>query len=273
MSYKLICLDMDGTLLNDNKEISNKNKEAIKMANEKGVKIAICTGRLFTSAKYYAHLLGVEAPVIASNGAYIREKDREEVIYQSALNEEDCMNILSVIKKYNFTIYYNTFDTIVSQKPFPKGYTYLEMNEDLPEDMKIRLHVNSNLEEEFKKRNGEILKCICISKDYEALAEAKNEIIKLNKFEVVSSLKDNFEIMNKNVSKGQAADVLAGFYGFDRSEVICMGDGENDLSMINFAGLGVAMGNAPDYVKKFANYITDTNNNDGVAKVIEKFVL
>ncbi len=81
MSYKLICIDMDGTLLNNKHEISERNKEAIKKATERGVKVAVTTGRLFTSAKYYAGLLGVKTPIISCNGAFIREKDEDKIIY------------------------------------------------------------------------------------------------------------------------------------------------------------------------------------------------
>lgn len=264
---------MDGTLLSDNKELSDRNKKAIKNAHDMGVKIAISTGRVFTSAKYYAHILGIKAPIIASNGAYIREKDREEVVYQSAISVEDCKSLLSILERYNFKFYYNTPNAIISKQPFPKNYTYLEMNQSLPEDMKIELVVNENLIEEFQKRDGEILKCICIGSNKEELHRAKEEISKLKNFEVVSSLSDNFEIMNAGVSKGKAVEILTNFYELKREEVICIGDGENDLSMIRYAGMGIAMGNAPDYVKEAADYTTDTNENHGVAKAIEKFVL
>lgn len=273
MTYKLICLDMDGTLLNNNKKISDRTKKAIKEAHKKGVKIAISTGRIFTSAKYYAHILGISAPIIASNGAYIREKDKNEIIYKSILSKDQCIDIINITKKYDFNFYLNTCDTIISSKPYPKGYTYLEMSSELPEDMKIKLEVNTKLEEEVFKKNGEIIKAICISNDSEILEKARQEILNLKSLEVVSSLGDNFEIMNKGVSKGKGVQKLAEFYGLTNDEVICMGDGENDLSMIEYAGLGIAMGNAPDFIKEKANYITDTNDNDGVAKAIEKFVL
>ncbi|AYF53528.1 Cof-type HAD-IIB family hydrolase [Clostridium botulinum] len=273
MTYKLICLDMDGTLLNNNKKISDRTKKSIKEAHKKGVKIAISTGRIFTSAKYYAHILGISAPIIASNGAYIREKDKNEIIYKSILSKDQCIDIINITKKYDFNFYLNTCDTIISSKPYPKGYTYLEMSSELPEDMKIKLEVNTNLEEEVFKKNGEIIKAICISNDSEILEKARQEILNLKSLEVVSSLGDNFEIMNKGVSKGKGVQKLAEFYGLTSDEVICMGDGENDLSMIEYAGLGIAMGNAPDFIKEKANYITDTNDNDGVAKAIEKFVL
>ena len=95
----------------------------------------------------------------------------------------------------------------------------------------------------------------------------------MEEFEVVSSRFDNFEAMNKGVSKGNAVTILAEHYGIAREQIICIGDSENDLSMIKYAGLGVAMGNADQEVKAAAHYITDSNNCDGVARVIEKFVL
>lgn len=273
MTYKLICLDMDGTLLNSNKKISDKTKNVIKKAHEKGVKIALSTGRVFISAKYYANILGISAPIIASNGAYIREKDKNKVIYKSPIEEELCKSIINIAKNYEFHFYLNTCDTIISANPYPKGYTYLEMSNELPEDVKVNLQVNVNLEEEARNKNGEIVKAICISDNREMLQDARKKIEALGNLEIVSSLGDNFEIMNKNVSKGKAVKVLADFYGISQDEVICMGDGENDLSMIKYAGLGVVMGNAPDCIKKYADYITDTNDNDGVAKAIEEFVL
>ncbi|KGM98089.1 HAD family hydrolase [Clostridium novyi A str. 4552] len=273
MAYKLICLDMDGTLLDTNKKISNRTRNAIKKAHEKGVKIAISTGRVFVSAKYYASMLGISAPIIASNGAYIREKDKDKIIYKSPINKNLCNDIINIAKKYDFDFYLNTFDTIISLKPYPEGYTYLEMSNELPDDMKVNLEVCTNLENEATKKNGEVIKAICISDNREMLEKARKEISSLGNLEIVSSLGDNFEIMNKDVSKGKGAKVLADFYGINQDEVICIGDGENDLSMINYAGLGVVMKNAPEYIKKYADYITDTNDNDGVAKVIEKFVL
>jgi hypothetical protein len=90
---------------------------------------------------------------------------------------------------------------------------------------------------------------------------------------VVSSYSNNFEVMSKGISKGNAVSILSDMLGIERENVMCIGDSENDLSMIKFAGLGVAMGNAAECIKENADYITDINNEDGVAKAIEKFIL
>ncbi|MDF2503706.1 Cof-type HAD-IIB family hydrolase [Clostridium sp.] len=273
MNYKLICIDMDGTLLNDKKEVSEENLNALKMASEKGVKIAVCTGRLFASARYYAELIGVKAPVIASNGAYIREKDRDDVIYELSLGVDKCKKIQSIIDKYDFNVYYNKYDSVFTEAEFSKDNTYAAMNKILPDKNKIKLITTKDINKVIEEQGDNILKCICISDDYESLDKAREEILKVGEYEVVSSNRDNIEIMIKGVAKGRAVKVLADFYNISREEIICIGDNENDLSMIDYAGMGVAMGNATDVVKKIANYVTDTNNNAGVAKVIEKFVL
>ncbi len=273
MSCKLICIDMDGTLLNDKKTINEENLEAIRKAHEEGIKIAICTGRLFTSAKYYGELIGVKAPIISSNGAYIREKDEERVIYKLALGKEKCKQIQDIVKKYNLKVYYNMSDSVIAANEFPKDYNYAKMNEKLTEEFKINLIEAVDIGVTLTEKGDEILKCICISEDGLDIDRARKELVELNEFEVVSSGSDNIEMMHKGVSKGKAVKVLAEFYNIKRDEIMCIGDNENDLSMIEYAGIGIAMGNGSELVKNAARFVTDTNNNSGVAKAIEKFAL
>ncbi|HHD2752996.1 TPA: Cof-type HAD-IIB family hydrolase [Clostridium perfringens] len=278
MVYKLICIDMDGTLLNNKHEISERNKEAIKRATEKGVKVAVTTGRLFASAKYYASLIGVKTPIISCNGAFVREKDEDKVIYESVLNEEQIGRIYDVIKKYDIQMaYFNTPDTVISEKIVPEEHGYKVMNRMMEEsDEKVKFSEGIDFRESFKTHGEHILKAICIENDNNKLDElfkAKEELKKYDDFEVVSSSPNNFEVMNNGTSKGNAVKVLADMLHINREEIICLGDSENDLSMIEFAGLGIAMGNAEEFLKEKADYITDTNENDGVAKAIEKFVL
>lgn len=273
MSYKLICTDMDGTLLNSNNEISKRNLEAIKKASEKGVQVAVSTGRLFVSANYYADLIGVKTPVIASNGAYIRDKNIDKVIYKSLLGYKNCKKVMEVMKKYDMYAHFNTYNSIITEKLVHSSKFYSKMNESLPQDRRINIMITSNWEESFKEYENEILKCIVIDKDYEKLKLVKEELLKEEGLEVVSSFVNNIEVMTKGVSKGNAVDILANYYNLSREEVMCIGDSENDLSMIKFAGMGVAMGNGSELVKENSDYITDTNNEDGVAKAIEKFIL
>lgn len=276
MKYKLVCIDMDGTLLDKEHNISEDNKNALKEANDLGVKIALTTGRLFVSAKYYSDFIGIKAPIIASNGAYIREKDSEDVIYQSSLTREEALIIADIIKKYNIRTCYNTYNTVIHDIELKSDHAYKIMNKNISKENRVKF----DLVEDFKtcllsnKYDNQLLKAICIEEvDKEKLLKAKEEFIKLDRFEVVSSWDNNFEIMKKNTNKGNAVCKLAEILGIRREEVICIGDSENDLSMIKYAGLGIAMGNAIDLLKEEASYITDSNINSGVAKAINKFIL
>lgn len=273
MTYKLICMDMDGTLLNDQKIISKKNIEIIKKACEKGVKVAVCTGRIFTSAEYFADLLKVKAPVIASNGAYIREKDCDEIVYKEPLGYDNCKELLKVLKKYNIYPHFYTTDTIFTEKIIYSSYFYTIGNKTLPDGKKVKIEVVNNWDEIFLKHKEEIVKGVAVDDDLDKIKKAKEELRKNNKLEVVSSHYNNFEVMNEGVSKGKAVEILATYYNFNKDEIITIGDSENDLSMIKYAGLGIAMANAEEKIKEAADYITDNNNDDGVAKAIEKFIL
>lgn len=271
--YKLLCTDMDGTLLNKQGEVSKKNLEAIKSAHEKGVKITVCTGRIFTSALYYAELIGVKVPIIASNGAYIREKDKDDIIYKSVLGRENCRKILNVLKKYNIFPHFNTPNKILTEKLIYSSEGYSKMNKDLPKNRQINIEVVDDWNETFEKYDNEILKAIAVDEDMDKIKKAKKELSSYEEFEVVSSWNNNFEVMCKGVSKGRAVEVLSGFYNIKREEIMCIGDNENDVSMIKYAGLGVAMGNGEDFVKEQADFVTDANDKDGVAKAIDKFIL
>ncbi|MPQ43376.1 Cof-type HAD-IIB family hydrolase [Clostridium tarantellae] len=274
MAIKLICIDMDGTLLNDNHEISEINKNAIKKAIEKGVHVSVTTGRLFTSAKYFSNLIGSKTAVISSNGAFVKEKDEDKIIFKAALNKNQLEQIKDVVQKYNLRAYFNLFNTVFSEFAIPENHTYRKMNKSLPKGEKIELLDNIKFEDIFKEHDGEILKAICIEDNkIEELNNAKIELKKIKEIEVVSSSHNNFEVMAKGASKGNAVKALAEELGIKREEIMCIGDSENDLSMIEYAGVGVAMGNGFELIKEKAKYITSTNNENGVAKAIEKFAL
>ncbi len=273
MDYKLICIDMDGTLLSDKKTVSERNLRAIRLANEKGVRIAVCTGRIFTSAEYFSNLLGVKSPVIAANGAYIREKDRDDVVYNATIGAKKCKKLLSVFKRFDIYPHFYTNDKIFTENSIYSSRFYEEANKKLSKDKQIKVVTVKDWDEVFKKYETEIFKGIGVNADLEKIRKAKISLRDMNEFEVVSSHFDNFEVTNKGVTKGNAVKILANYYEIKSEQVICIGDSENDLSMIKYAGLGIAMGNADESVKEAAKYITDTNNCDGVAKAIEKFVL
>ncbi|MFR1783647.1 MAG: Cof-type HAD-IIB family hydrolase [Sarcina ventriculi] len=275
MEYKMICIDMDGTLLNSKHEVSERNKKAIKEAIEKGIVVAITTGRIFKSAKIYADLLGIETPIVASNGGFIKEQDKEEIIYKSALTYDQLKVIDSVIKKHNLNVYYNLYNGIILEKTLNENHAYKQTNRKAKRNEdKITILENVDVDKTFKENEGDILKAICIeNENIDALNRAKKELREIEGLEVVSSWSNNFEVMPKGTCKWSGIKQLAKILGIKENEIICIGDSENDLSMIQNAGFGIAMGNARKDVKEAAKYITDNNECDGVGKAIEKIVL
>ena len=273
--YKLICIDMDGTLLNSAHKISKISKNTLKKAHDMGIHIVISTGRTYADAESYSNFIGVKSPIIACNGSLIKEKDRDEVIYKSIIDENLCTQLLNIFKKYNVKPTYSTQDKVYCSSL--KTIIFVEF-------AKIRGFMNKCIKLNFiwswnkwlnifSTEKDNIIKCEIHDKDQEKVNNVRKELEALSGIEITSSHKNNIEINRIGTSKGKAIEVLASYYNIKREEIIAIGDNENDLSAIEFAGIGIAMGNASERVKKKSNYITDTNDNNGVAKAIDKFIL
>jgi Cof subfamily protein (haloacid dehalogenase superfamily) len=272
MNYKLVCIDMDGTLLNDNKEVSDKNKEGIKRLLENDIQVAVTTGRPFISAGYFADLIGQNLPIIASNGAYIYEKGKG-VIYSRPLSKVNVINIIKILKENGYSPQFHGAKDVYAEKLEYSALYISKLNQTIPEKNRMKINLVNSFDSILDNYNGEFLKCILLNDNQEDILKIKNQIKKLKGVEVVSSSILNLEIMEKGTSKGKAIVNLAKYLDIDMQQVAAIGDNENDLSMIKTAGLGIAMGNATDEVKKQAKRVTASNNEDGVFYAINKFIL
>jgi HAD-superfamily hydrolase, subfamily IIB len=275
MAYKLVCVDVDGTLLNSKHKITEKTKASLVKAHQQGVHIVICTGRMYTDAEYYSNLIGVKSPVIASNGAFIKEKDKGKVIYKDILGQSLSLNLLDLFRKHRVKPYFCT----------PNKFYYGNIMYKLYYAATKILGIRSNhFDAEYvfswgrwakvlEKEKDNIVKCEIIYRDPALIYELLKELKKMDQLEIVDSSRYNIEITRKGVSKGKAVEMLATIYHVKREEIMTIGDSENDLSMIEYAGLGIAMGNALDSIKQKADHVTDSNDHDGVANAIDQFVL
>ena len=271
-NYKLIVTDMDGTVLGENHQITDENKIALKEAEKMGVKVVFATGRFHDSAKDHVNFLEEVMPIISSNGSIIKHPITNEVLYSNFIDKDICLEIMDTIDKYNlkYQIYtdekilqkYETEEEMKSMKEFiAKNFsdkTEITFKKDLREDVKNSKVLKFNIMEMEKP---------------ELLNQARADLKFIKNIEVTSSWKDNLEIMNEGSHKGKAIEYLSDLLGIDREHIIAFGDNYNDLSMIEFAGTGVAMGNAEEDVKKIANHITSRNGESGVAKAINTLVL
>ena len=275
MGYKLVCIDVDGTLLNNKHKVTNRTKEIILQAHQLGVHIVISTGRMYTDAKYYSNLIGVKSPVIASNGAFIKEKDNNKVIFKDVLGDSLSLELLEIFRKHQIMPYFCTpHKFYYGNIMFKLFYLATKILGTRSNAIDIEFVFSwDNWRKVLHKEKDEIVKGEIIYRDAALIYELRNELKKFTQLEIVDSSKFNIEITRKGVSKGKAVAMLASFYGLKREEIIAIGDSENDLSMIEYAGLGIAMGNASEIVKQKADYITDSNDNEGVANAINKFIL
>lgn len=269
----MIVTDMDYTLLNKDKNVSERNKNALKAAMDKGVHVVVATGRIYTSALYYAKLLGVSTPIIASNGAIIRDEDADETLYQCLLPNIAIEEMIRLTREKGLYCHFFSKDTIFTEKLINISTRYTEWNKYMAEQDQVKIRLLDNFEAMTENEKSEIFKAVVVDADESKLQYIRAEILKTGIVSVSKSLEDNIEVMSNEVSKGNAVSKLAEKFNIDKSEIITIGDNENDISMIEYAGLGVAMGNAEQCLKDKANYVTGDYMCDGVAQVIEKFIL
>ncbi|MPM15676.1 putative phosphatase [bioreactor metagenome] len=270
--YKLVCIDLDGTLLTDEKTITKENIETIRKASSLGINICIATGRIYKFVDHIKETLGNKIKVIASNGGIILKED--EVLSFRTLSYEEILRLKNLTKDYNVDIYLNTENEIISEKSIPNTYSYKAINNGLEDRYKVNIVENYPFENLKDDKKYKIVKAICINKeDLNEVKKVRQLLEETNEFEISSAEHHYCEINSKGVSKGKAVEELAKNLKIDIKEVMCIGDGGNDIEMLKRAGISIAMKNGMEDVKSLANYITEDNNNSGVAKAIEKFVL
>ena len=269
LKYKLVAIDMDGTLLNSENKVTDRTRKAIENARNQGTHIVIATGRILKSALHYSESLGLKNPLIACNGAIIVD-EFQNVIYEKHIEKKNVIDIIDLAKSEG--IYFHFYDR-------SSFYSNVRVEEVLKfynegsKTMDINLKIFKDTEEIMNMKDLNVYKFIFIDNNKDKLHRFREKIEKFENINTSSSWINNIEAMGNNVSKGEALKELCKILNVEAKEVVSIGDSENDLSMLKFSGLGVAMGNGDKDIKERSNYITDSNDDDGVAKVIEKFIL
>lgn len=268
LMYKLIATDLDGTLVTDNKKLTKRTIEDIKKAIEINVKIVISSARAFYRLEKYIDELELKRAdfyTICFNGGMIVENITGNILYSQNLSTEEVKEIISLGKKLKAPMMlYSKDRNHVEQIPEitlknSKGINF--KTEDFSK-------INFELEENFIYK-------IAFIDEPERIKEMKNHIPDMikSKYEITSSVPEYIEFVKKGIKKSESLKFIMKKYKIKQEEIIAIGDGENDIEMIKYAGLGVAVANADNKVKENSDYITASNNEDGVGKVIEKFLL
>ncbi len=264
---KLITIDLDGTLLDKDKNITEANLEAIKKCTEKGVYVVRARGRPQLGTKSLIKKLGLfNSYIILYNGGKIIDIANNKTIYTNTISGSDIKEIYQLSIKNN--LYYHAFkenEDLITQKFNP--YTALEVRiNHIPFKNELMKNINDN--EKFLKG--------MIVGDEESLNKLEPKLPSSfkEKYSIVRSAKVFLEFLNKSVDKGNALNFLKDYLNLKDDETMAIGDAGNDLGMIKEAHIGVAMKNSMKNVLDIADYITENdNNNSGVAEAINKFVL
>ncbi len=272
MRYKLIAIDLDGTLLPDGKIIPEGNIRAIEYATSKGIPVVIATGRVTTSGRAFARQLNLETYIISSNGARIYDIRNREIIYEDGLRIEDAKAVAAYFE--GFGVYYHAYvdDIMYARYMREPLLFYTEQNKKLDKDLRMDIRICENFDQVFEENKDKISKVMTIERDLKLIESMRRELINNKNIVIMASHEDNIEVMNHTVGKGKALMNLANRLNVEREEVIAIGDNDNDISMIEWAGTGIAMGNAIEEVKNAADDITQRCEDLGVAKAIYKYI-
>jgi len=280
-----IAIDLDGTLLNDNNEISEENIKAIKYAQEKGIEVVISTGRAYFDVQTICEKAGISLPVIGTNGSTIHSKDGK-CISSIKIAKERVESMIEWLEERNF--YYEVFTDKGIFTPKKRieqfqneinHFKSLELNEEMIEIVEVAERQFDQfgyvLVEDYRDiltNQEEFYNILVGSFDKKKLEEAWNHFDQYKELMVVSSADHNIEITSNSASKGLALEKLAFNMKGSLEQAMAIGDSNNDLSMFQKVRYSVAMGNAKDEIKDVCTTTTLTNDEDGVAHAIYHYI-
>ncbi|HJC94545.1 MAG TPA: Cof-type HAD-IIB family hydrolase [Candidatus Phocaeicola excrementigallinarum] len=269
MEYKLLALDLDGTLTNSKKQITPHTLETlIRAQQEKGLKIILASGRPTYGVAPLANALQLDkfgGFILAYNGGEIINWRTHEIMYKNLLDHDVLPYLYECAKKNDFAIVTYENEYVLTEKPDDE---YV-LKEALLNVMKIK-KVDNFLE----AVRHPIAKCLIVGEPtHLAILEKEMQEQLKDRMGVFRSEPYFLELVPKGIDKARSLSVLLEELELKREELMAAGDGFNDLSMVRFAGMGVAMANAQDVVKENADFITLSNDEDGVAYAVEKFIL
>lgn len=266
MKYKIIVLDLDGTLTNSKKEISQPTLDALIDIQERGYKVVLASGRPTPGVVPLAKKVQLDkfgGYILSYNGAKIIDCRTNEVIFQKTLPLEVISELYNAADKYDVGIIsYDTDNVIVGR----------DIDEYIELEAKINNIALKKVDNFIEYVNYPVNKCLMTGEHEILLKVQENLKHKYNSLLSIYFSEPFFlEIMPQNVDKAQSLIRLLNTIGISSEEMVCCGDGFNDISMIEIAGLGVAMENAQEVVKQAADFITYSNDDDGILHVIKKF--
>ena len=290
--YKIIAIDLDGTLLNSNGIISNETKETLQKILSNNIKIVLASGRMIDSIKSIAEEIGGQKYLIAGNGSIVYDIEKQEILYKNFLKKEKVLDIIKICEENS--IYYNIYTETELLTPALKYNVlyYHKENANREEKDRTKINIVSNMYEYVQNlERDDFLKITICDEDkmiFNSIIKKIKQISGIEVLDVEHMSRKNImqgteivelnysytEVSAQNVDKWNAIKYIIEQENIDSNEVIAIGDNINDKIMIENAGLGIAMKGSSQVVTEIANLVTEESNNaDGVAKILQKILL
>ena len=289
--YKLVAIDLDGTLLNSFGEVTENTKKALLEAKNQGVEIVLASGRPISSTKSLAIELGVDNYIISGNGAVVYDIKNEQAIYDKFLTKEQVLEVADICEENS--IFYNIY---TEEEVITKSLSYNVLfyhKENIKKIEEKRTHINvvqdvrKYIEESGKDKFLKITVCDESKTIFNGIIRKLKEIGNIDILNIEHMSRKKFkigteevsieyhytEITNENVNKWTAIEYLINKLNIDKKDVVAIGDNINDKEMIENSGLGIVMGNSNPLMKEIGNVIVSDNNSEGVLEAFNKYIL
>ena len=269
--YKLIAFDMDGTLLNSQKKITDKTCEAIQKAIDAGIIVILNTGRCVAELEEYMEVLKNIQYINSTSGALVYDRKSNKDIYSSALDVDTVKAILDIVSSKNVMIDFLTRESIVQRDKIEKMEQYrMEVYRDMFERVTVKWE---DICGQYREKPFPVAKLNIYHTSEEARNYTRQRIEELQLgVEMVNAETTSLEISAKGIDKGIGLEKLCQYLNISLSQTIVVGDADNDIGAMKKAGLAVAMGNANERIKELADVMVADNDHDGCREVIEKYI-
>lgn len=289
--YKLIAIDIDGTLLNSRGEVSNRNKEAIQKALKKNIDVVLASGRMPKAILPIAEEIKSDKYLISGNGASIYDIQKEKVIYNNYMSKEKVLDIIDICEKNSMFYNIYTNNCILTKSLNYNILYYYNENKKNPENKKININIINDIHKYVENYEGnDILKITICDSDRMVFNSIINKLKNIKNIDVLEvehmsrkiiqhgteEVEISYfytEITNNNVNKWTAIEELMKILKITKEEVIAIGDNINDKEMIQNAGTGIITDNGSPEIKKMADLVVSSNEENGVAEAIERCLL
>lgn len=287
---KLVAIDLDGTMLNQYGIVTQKTKNSIKKAQENGLEIMIASGRPIDSVKTISKEIGSENYFISGNGSIIYDIKKDEIIYENVLKKQKALEIIKICEENS--IFYNVYTEkeIIAKNLQYNVLYYHKENLTKSEEDKTHVNIVEDIYDYIEKTDSKVLKVMICDKHqtiFNAIMRKLKEVDDIEVLEVSHMSRKIIrqgteeipieyfytEISAKNVDKWTALEFLKEKLQISSDEIVAIGDNVNDKKMIEKSGYGIAMGQSAPQIKEIADYITDSNVDDGVANALDKLLL